>query len=430
MLVVAKILLATRVVMDEMSSPTTSSPAGLLCMTAVCVFAGRGLIGQVIVSVASCAHLGLAIWFIYMALAYHIMPEPSWFPNTVGIGLSAVKTWLYYPMPGHLLMAISLSLNFFFFPISLIRVMMNKKISATVAWMQMSAPAISLYALTIMAQPSFEEEHPDVTNFQRVHRMVYLPCMHVMCALSLLGMAASIYSLWVRWPDFRNREFSPAHAAFCFPTLSHANAIQAYRGAVMSFSDVPPRTWRMYALDTYWLVVLSAGTIATVWICGKFLYKLPDWTKPDLSDEEEPPAPYDTLLSQQRMLTAGDHLTQPFVSPAILQANETGALILLRSSRDGTLRYVRTRRIRALGFEPTMNWSEMQEEREVLLEWVGKHPPRRRHRTLSVPGIDFNYGASLSSFGTGNSGTYGSLSPLPQSLRRSLSQGDPSASFV
>jgi len=94
-LVVAKILLATRVVVDEMSSPTTSSPAGLLCMTAVCVFAGRGLVGQVIVSTAACFHLALAIWFIYMALAYNIMPEPSWFPNTVGIGLSAVKVNLF-----------------------------------------------------------------------------------------------------------------------------------------------------------------------------------------------------------------------------------------------------------------------------------------------------------------------------------------------
>jgi hypothetical protein len=91
MLLVAKILLATRVVMDEMSSPTTSSPAGLLCMTAVCVFAGRGMVGQIIVTAAAFIHLCLAIWFIYMALAYNIMPEPSWFPNTIGIGLSAVK---------------------------------------------------------------------------------------------------------------------------------------------------------------------------------------------------------------------------------------------------------------------------------------------------------------------------------------------------
>lgn len=361
-----------------------------------------------------------------------------------------MKTWLYYPMPGHLLMAISLSLMFFFFPISLIRVAANKKISATVGWMQMGAPAISLYALTIMAQPSFEQEQPDVTNFQRMHRMVYLPCMHVMCALSILGAGASIHSLYVRWPEFKQKEFSPAHAAFCFPTLSHANAIQvgnlsatmtfsichpplldfsfactqAYRGAVLSFSSIPPGTWRMFLLDAYWFAVLMGGTIATFVICGRFLWKLPEWTSPDLSDEEEPPAPYDTLLSRQQIVTAGDTLTQPFVSPAILQANETGALILARSTRDGTLRYVRTRRVRAFGFEPTMNWSEMQAEREVLLEWVGKHPPRRRHRTLSVPGIDFRYGASI-----GNSGVYGSFSPFSPTRRRFMSHGGEEALY-
>jgi hypothetical protein len=209
-------------------------------MTTVCVFAGRGLVGQFLVSVAAGMHLCLAIWFIYCALAYHIMPEPSWFPNTVGIGLSAVKAWLYYPMSGHLLMAvsshsmrpacailsltdplssqISLSLNFFFFPISLIRVTLNKKISAPVGWIQMSAPAISLYALTIMAQPSFEEEHPDVTKFERVHRMIYLPCMHFLFALAVLGVLSSVQSLITRWDDFKKKEFSPAHAAFCFRT--------------------------------------------------------------------------------------------------------------------------------------------------------------------------------------------------------------------
>ena len=58
------------------------------------------------VTTASCIHLCLAVWFIYMALAYHIMPEPSWFPNTTSIGISAVKSWLYYPMAGHFLMAV------------------------------------------------------------------------------------------------------------------------------------------------------------------------------------------------------------------------------------------------------------------------------------------------------------------------------------
>ena len=201
---------------------------------------------------------------------------------------------------------------------------------------------------------------------------------------------------------------------------------KAYRGAVMSFSNIPARSWRMFILDAYWIIVLIGGTIVTFWCCSKFVYMLPEWTSPDLSNEEEPPAPYETLLSQQHMVTAGDSLSQPFVSPAILQANETGALILSRSTRDGTLRYVRTRRIRALGFEPTMNWSEMLEEEDVLLDYVGKHPPRRRHRTLSVPGIDFNYGSSQTEFGTNNTGVYSTYSPNQRSSRRrrSFSQGE------
>jgi hypothetical protein len=129
---VAKLILARQVVFDELSSPTTASPAGLLCMTLDVVFAGRGAVGMVVVCSASFVHLCLSIWFMYMALAYHSMPDPSWFPNTTGIGISAVKTWLYHPMAGHFLMAISLALNFFFFPISLIRVFFNQKISATV----------------------------------------------------------------------------------------------------------------------------------------------------------------------------------------------------------------------------------------------------------------------------------------------------------
>lgn len=316
-----------------------------------------------------------------------------------------------------LILQISLSLNFFFFPISLIRVAINEKISATIGWMQMSAPAISLYALTIMAQPSFEEEHPDITQFQRVHRMVYLPCMHVMAALSFIGFFASLQSLWTRWSEFKKREFSPAHAAFCFPLLAHVNAIQAYRGAILSFSRVKLWSLQMVFLYAYWLILLVAGTILTFWITFRFLASLPKWTNLDLEDEEEPPAPYETMMSMQDMVTAGETLRQPFVSPAVLQANETGALVMTRNPADGQLRFVRTRRLPALGFEPTMQWSEMQQERELLLEWAQRHPPRRRHRTLSVPGIDFNYGSNL---GTGNSGVYGTWgnTSMPESRRR------------
>ncbi len=108
MLFLLKIIIARKVVIDEMNSPTTSSPAGLVCMTLVCVCAGRGPLGQVMVSLAAATHFVLAVWFIYMASAYNILPDPSWYPNTVGIGISAVKTWLYYPMPGHFLMLVSL----------------------------------------------------------------------------------------------------------------------------------------------------------------------------------------------------------------------------------------------------------------------------------------------------------------------------------
>ena len=269
----------------------------------------------------------------------------------------------------------------------------------------MSAPAISLYALTIMAQPSFEEEHPDVTKFERVHRMIYLPCMHFLFALAVLGAISSVQSLIARWDDFRKKEFSPAHAAFCFPTLAHANAIQAYRAAVNSFSDMPPRTTFKIALYTYWVFVLVSGTIATVYVTARFFYMLPTWTYIDVIGEEEPPAPFETSLTQQHVITTAETLRQPFVSPAVLQANETGQLVMLPRGSDGRNRYIRTRRLPALGFEPTMDWTELNRERDVLLDWVGKHPPRRRTQTLSVPGIDFNYG--YGDFGSGNTGVYG-----------------------
>ena len=85
LLFVAKVCIARAVVIDEMNSPTTSSPVGLFCMTLVCVFAGRGAIGQAVVTLAAIVHFLLAAWFIFMAGAYNILPDPSWYPNTVGI---------------------------------------------------------------------------------------------------------------------------------------------------------------------------------------------------------------------------------------------------------------------------------------------------------------------------------------------------------
>ena len=110
LLFVMKICIARKVFVDEMNSPITSSPAGLICMTIVCVAAGRGMIGQILVTVAAAVHFCVAVWFIIMAGSFNILPDPSWFPNTVGIGISAVKTWLYYPMVGHFLMLVSSSI--------------------------------------------------------------------------------------------------------------------------------------------------------------------------------------------------------------------------------------------------------------------------------------------------------------------------------
>ena len=302
-------------------------------------------------------------------------------------------------------MAISLCLNFFFFPISLIRVALNEKISATVGYMQMSAPAISLYAMSILSQPSFEEEHPDINRFQRAHRLVYLPAMHFLFVLSVIGFLASIQAVVVRWNTFKNREFSPAHSAFCFPTLSHANAIQAYRAALNSFSKVPPGGALALLLYVYWVAVLAGGTIITLWITARFFYNLPSWTNIDIEDEEEPPAPFETTMTLNNAIATGEALVQPFVSPAVLQANETGVLIMVRAN--GAQKYVRTRKIPALGFEPTMDLDEMERERELLMEWVGKHPPRRRQRNLSVPGIDFNnYDEPEDEFGVANPALY------------------------
>lgn len=74
MLFLVKAILCWRSFIDEMSSPTTSSPAGLIFMTMAMAFIGKGEIGEMLVILASLLHLVLVIWFIYMSLAYQTMP--------------------------------------------------------------------------------------------------------------------------------------------------------------------------------------------------------------------------------------------------------------------------------------------------------------------------------------------------------------------
>lgn len=102
-----KAALAWRVVVDELSDPTKSTPMGVVCITMICVFAGRGAVGEAVVLVTSAFHLMLAIWFYRMTYKYGMLPDPSWFPNTIGMAYASIKTWLYFPVPGKIMMTVS-----------------------------------------------------------------------------------------------------------------------------------------------------------------------------------------------------------------------------------------------------------------------------------------------------------------------------------
>jgi hypothetical protein len=214
-----------------------------------------------------------------------------------------------------------------------------------------------MYAMTIMAQPSTTTQAEDIQvssesrmQFQKLHRQFYLPVQHFMMILSLIGMVSVLHSLWVRWSGFRRRPFSPAHMAFVFPFLSHANAVQAYRSSLNSFSTIRPGCPFKMALFCYWFVCLIAGTLVNLIVSYKYLLRLPEWTKLEIGVEDEPVEPSETMLHE--MLTeSGLHETlhSQLVNRAVLQANEAGALVRVRrGSRDfrnhnGTP-FVRTRK--------------------------------------------------------------------------------------
>eukprot|EP00571_Detonula_confervacea_P016368 CAMPEP_0172301448 /NCGR_PEP_ID=MMETSP1058-20130122/3339_1 /TAXON_ID=83371 /ORGANISM="Detonula confervacea, Strain CCMP 353" /LENGTH=59 /DNA_ID=CAMNT_0013011565 /DNA_START=1229 /DNA_END=1408 /DNA_ORIENTATION=- len=57
-----------------------------------------------------------------------------------------------------------------------------------------------------------------------------------------------------------------------------------------------------------------------------YLIFLPSWVDVDTRDELELPAPNETSICNS--VTHGKSLTQPYISPTILQANDTGILIM------------------------------------------------------------------------------------------------------
>ena len=135
----------------------------------------------------------------------------------------------------------------------------------------MSAPAVSLYELTIMTQPSSEQELQN----HHMHRFLYMSSIHVLFFLAIVGMVSSVQGVIVRWETFSEKSFSPAHAAFCFPALAHVNAIQAYRSALNSLTDNEALHTFKVVLDKYWTLTLVSSTIATIIMTVKFIHKLP-----------------------------------------------------------------------------------------------------------------------------------------------------------
>lgn len=193
--------------------------------------------------------------------------------------------------------------------------------------------------------------------------------MNVMFAFCMVSMVSSLYLVKTRWKSFRDKEFSPAHVSFCAPTVAHANAMQAYRSSLQKFSPNPPGTVFKLLLYNYWTLVMICGTVLTFVLTSKFLAHLPSWCQIDVEDDEMPPAPEETVVTQLLQKgEAGDEMTQNYVSAAVLQANESGALV--RVLQDGKMKYVRSRRMPSMGFDPIMNMSELMSERERLLQHV------------------------------------------------------------
>lgn len=158
--------------------------------------------------------------------------------------------------------------------------------------------------------------------------------------------------------------------------------------------------------------------------------RIPEWTKPDLTGEEEPPAPSDTIIHEMLQQTGGgyDTMRQQFVSSAVLEANEAGVLVRVKRGTEGYRLhgpYARTRKVTSLGFDLILSELELSEERAALLDWVGKKSPRKRNRTMSVPVV----GYMRREDGQGVYGTF-SQSELSQAetLIRSHSRSKPRAS--
>lgn len=185
-----------------------------------------------------------------------------------------------------------------------------------------------------------------------------------------MGMISSLHGLAVRWKQIQKEEFTPAHAAYSFPLLMHALAVQAYRSSLGFFSEtgeVNPAFKSV--LEIYWIVLVTAGTLVALMCLVMYLSFLPSWIDVNASEEIEPPAPNETSMFET--VTYGESLIQPYVSPTILQSNEAGVLVMTHDYENNWGTLVRTKKVPAVGFEPMMRKRAFKQEREALKQLVG-----------------------------------------------------------
>jgi hypothetical protein len=181
--------------------------------------------------------------------------------------------------------------------------------SATVCYMQMICPAVSLYSLAIIMEPSFREERPDISHFQALQRSIYLPSLTCLFTLCIIGVISSIHGILIRLKQISRAEFGPADAAYSFPLLVHALAVQSYRSGLDFFAGATVNPTMKSTLHMYFVFLVLSGTFVAVVCIIMYIAFLPMWTiVVDPSNEDEPPAPNETTMVHS--VTYGESLIQ------------------------------------------------------------------------------------------------------------------------
>ena len=197
--------------------------------------------------------------------------------------------------------------------------------------------------------------------------------MTFLFGMNIIGMMSSLHGIFIRGGQIAREEFSPAHAAYSFPLLLHALAVQSYRNSLDFFMDAGSESSFLQAvLHIYWVFLFMVGSFVALTCIITYLVLLPSWVDIDTRDElEEPPPPSETSISISNDVTYGESLIQPYISPTILQANETGTLILTYDYQNSWPDIVRTRKTSAFGFEPALGKRVFNRERNVLRQYLG-----------------------------------------------------------